>query len=49
MLDEVRGEAKDDPDIHILDLPQWAPREVNALQRASTVALFRRAYAKASG
>ncbi len=39
VLDEVRGEAKDDPDIHILELPQWAPLEVNALQRASTVVI----------
>jgi trehalose synthase len=37
VLEEVRGEAKDDPDIHILELPPWAPLEVNALQRASTI------------
>jgi trehalose synthase len=39
VLEEVRGEAKDDPDIHILELPPWAPLEVNALQRASTVVI----------
>jgi trehalose synthase len=39
VLEEVRGEANDDPDIHILELPPWAPLEVNALQRASTVVI----------
>jgi len=39
VLEEVRVEAKDDPDIHILELPPWAPLEVNALQRASTVVI----------
>src|SRR5204862_4337334 len=37
VLEEVRSEAQGDPDIHILQLPAWAPIEVNALQRASTV------------
>jgi trehalose synthase len=39
VLAEVRNEAGTDPDIHIIDLPPWAPREVNALQRAATVVL----------
>ncbi|MBS1839374.1 MAG: glycosyltransferase [Acidobacteria bacterium] len=39
VLDEVRKEASGDPDIHILELPAWAPLEVNALQRASTVVI----------
>jgi len=39
VLDEVRKEAGGDPDIHILELPAWAPLEVNALQRASTVVI----------
>jgi trehalose synthase len=39
VLDEVRKEANGDPDIHILELPAWAPLEVNALQRASTVVI----------
>ena len=39
VLAEVKHEAGHDPDIHIIELPQWAPREVNALQRASTVVL----------
>ncbi len=37
VLEEVRGEAQGDPDIHVIELPTWAPLEVNALQRASTV------------
>jgi trehalose synthase len=37
VLEEVRGVAKDDPDIHILDLPPWSALEINALQCASTV------------
>jgi trehalose synthase len=37
VLKEVQREANDDPDIHILELPAWAPLEVNALQRASTI------------
>ena len=39
VLAEVKNEAGTDADIHILELPQWAPREVNALQRASTIVL----------
>ena len=39
VLDEVRRVANSDPDIHILELPTWAPLEVNALQRASTVVI----------
>jgi trehalose synthase len=39
VLDEVRKEAGADSDIHILELPVWAPLEVNALQRASTVVI----------
>jgi trehalose synthase len=37
VLEEVRKEAKDDPDIHLLNLPPWSGKEINALQRASTV------------
>lgn len=37
VLAETREAAKDDPDIHILDLPPWSALEINALQRASTV------------
>jgi trehalose synthase len=36
VLDEVKSAAKDDPDIHVLMLPQ-NDLEINALQRASTV------------
>ena len=39
VLDEVRKEADGDADIHILELPAWAPLEVNALQRASTIVI----------
>jgi trehalose synthase len=39
VLDEVRNEADGDSDIHILELPTWAPLEVNALQRASTIVI----------
>src|SRR5258705_5954170 len=39
VLDEVKKEADADPDIHVLELPTWAPLEVNALQRASTVVI----------
>ena len=31
--------ASDDPDIHVLELPPTANREINALQRASTIIL----------
>lgn len=37
VLKEVRRAASDDPDIHVIELAAWAPLEVNALQRASTV------------
>ena len=37
VLDEVQACAKDDPDIHILNLPPDAHRTINALQRASTL------------
>lgn len=39
VLKETREAANNDPDIHILELPPWAPLEVNALQRASTVVI----------
>lgn len=39
VLDEVRAEAKDDPDVHILLLPPTSSLEINALQRASTLIL----------
>lgn len=39
VLKEVLQEASVDPDIHVLELPTWAPLEVNALQRASTVVI----------
>ena len=37
VLKDVLRAAEHDPDIKILELPAWAPLEVNALQRASTV------------
>jgi trehalose synthase len=37
VLKEVREAVGNDPDIIILDLPPWCAREINALQRASTV------------
>jgi trehalose synthase len=39
VLEEVRREARGDPDIHILLLPPTSSLEINALQRASTVIL----------
>ncbi|MCK4547422.1 MAG: glycosyltransferase [Candidatus Eisenbacteria sp.] len=39
VLQEVRTAAKDDPDIHILDLPPDAHRIINALQRAADLVL----------
>jgi trehalose synthase len=39
VLREVREAAGDDPDVHILLLPSDAHREINALQRASTICL----------
>ncbi len=37
VLQEVKEAAGNDPDIIILDLPPWCAREVNAIQRASTL------------
>ena len=37
VLQDVLRAADEDPDIKILELPAWAPLEVNALQRASTI------------
>jgi len=37
VLNEVREYASDDPDIHILLLPAFSDRQINALQRAATV------------
>jgi trehalose synthase len=37
VLQEVREAAGNDPDIIILDLPPWCAREINAIQRASTL------------
>src|SRR4030042_1665875 len=39
VLDEIRAEAKEDPDIHIILLPPTSSLEINALQRASTLIL----------
>src|SRR6202790_2049756 len=39
VLQEVLHEAAGDPDIKVLELPAWAPLEVNALQRASTIVI----------
>jgi trehalose synthase len=39
VLKEVQSEANGEADIHIIELPAWAPLEVNALQRASTVVI----------
>jgi trehalose synthase len=39
VLNEVLREADNDPDIRVIELPAWAPLEVNALQRASTVVI----------
>ncbi len=39
VLKEVMHEAESDPDIKVLDLPAFAPLEVNALQRASTIVI----------
>ncbi|HWP35000.1 MAG TPA: glycosyltransferase [Thermodesulfobacteriota bacterium] len=39
VLAEVRAEAGDDPDIHILVLPPTANLEINALVRGSTIVL----------
>jgi trehalose synthase len=37
VLKSVREAARDDPDVHILDLPPTSNLEINALQRASSV------------
>ncbi|MBS0150825.1 MAG: glycosyltransferase [Nitrospira sp.] len=39
VLAEVQEAAENDPDIHILQLPPEADREINALQRAATVVM----------
>lgn len=39
VLEEVRREAEDDPDIFVLFLPPASDIEINALQRASTIVL----------
>lgn len=39
VLKEVKNAAQEDPDIKVLELPAWAPLEVNALQRASTIVI----------
>lgn len=39
VLKEVKNAAEEDPDIKVLELPAWAPLEVNALQRASTIVI----------
>jgi len=36
-LPEIQERAKDDPDIHILNIPYFSDIEINALQRASTI------------
>jgi trehalose synthase len=39
VLKEVQEAANGEADIHIIELPAWAPLEVNALQRASTIVI----------
>jgi len=39
VLKEAQVAAEGDPDIKLLELPAWAPLEVNALQRASTIVI----------
>jgi len=39
VLDEVKEYAADDPDIHILLLPPFSDKDINALQRVSSVIL----------
>ncbi|HEY6387639.1 MAG TPA: glycosyltransferase [Candidatus Acidoferrum sp.] len=39
VLKEVQREANGEADIHIIELPAWAPLEVNALQHASTIVI----------
>ena len=39
VLKEVHRAAEGDPDIKVLELPVWAPLEVNALQRGSSIVI----------
>ena len=39
VLSEVQEAAGRDADIHILNLPPWSAKEINALQRASTIVI----------
>lgn len=39
VLEEIRRAVDGDPLIHVLDLPPFSDREINALQRASTVVI----------
>lgn len=39
VLKEVQDYASDDPDIHVLLLPPFSDKDINALQRATTVVL----------
>lgn len=39
ILAEIHQKVKDDPDVHILNLPPTSPLEINAIQRASQVIL----------
>jgi len=39
VLAEVKSEAQDDPDVHVLLLPPDAHRTINAIQRLSTIVL----------
>lgn len=39
VLKEVKAAAEGDADIRVLELPAWAPLEVNALQRAATIVI----------
>ena len=39
VLAEVQEAAGSDPDVHVLQLPPEADREINALQRAATIVL----------
>lgn len=39
VLKEVQDYASDDPDIHVLLLPPFSDKDINALQRAATVVL----------
>ncbi|MFZ0888830.1 MAG: glycosyltransferase [Candidatus Binataceae bacterium] len=39
VLKEIRDQAADEPDIHVVDLPPTSNLEINAIQRASSVVL----------